>query len=96
VLRPARACTSSAVADSVQPLGQDRLHDRAKSDASDPFIICREDEDPDVLWCIEVFKSDEAKDAYENGPMADELRDEILDVLAEPPMRIPVHPYSAS
>jgi hypothetical protein len=43
-----------------------------------------------------VFKSDEAKDAYENGPLADELRDEILDLLAEPPMRIPVHPYSAS
>jgi quinol monooxygenase YgiN len=68
----------------------------AKSGASDPFIICREDDDPDVLWCAEVFKSDEAKDAYENGPLADELRDEILDVLAEPPMRIPVHPYSAS
>ena len=67
-----------------------------KSSASDPLIICREDEDPDVLWCIEVFKSDEAKDAYENGPLADELRDEILDLLAEPPMRIPVHPYSAS
>jgi hypothetical protein len=29
-------------------------------------------------------------------PLADELRDQILDVLAEPPMRIPVRPYSAS
>jgi quinol monooxygenase YgiN len=67
-----------------------------KSDASDPFIICCEDDNPDVLWCIEVFKSDEAKDAYEKGPLADELRDEILDLLAEPPMRIAVQPYSAS
>ncbi|WP_211264539.1 putative quinol monooxygenase [Gynuella sunshinyii] len=66
-----------------------------KSGASDRYIIAREDEDPDTLWNIEVFKSDEAKAQYENSPLADELRDEIIDLLAEPPMRIPVHPYSA-
>lgn len=27
--------------------------------------------------------------------LADELRDEIIDLLVEPPMRIAVHPYSA-
>jgi quinol monooxygenase YgiN len=67
-----------------------------KSGASDRFIILREDGDPDVLWNIEVFRSDEAKDAYENSPLADELRDEILGLLAEPPMRVSVHPYSAA
>ncbi|MFT3799762.1 MAG: hypothetical protein QM766_00955 [Burkholderiaceae bacterium] len=66
-----------------------------KSGASDRFILAREDEDPDILWNIEVFKSDEAKANYENSPLADELRDEIISLLAEPPMRIPVHPYSA-
>jgi quinol monooxygenase YgiN len=66
-----------------------------KSGASDRFIIAREDEDPDVLWNFEVFRSDEAKDTYENSPLADELREEIIGLLAEPPMRIPVHPYSA-
>jgi hypothetical protein len=44
---------------------------------------------------MEVFSSDEAKDAYENSPLADELRDEIIDLLAEPPMRVAIHPYSA-
>lgn len=67
----------------------------AKSGASDRFIIAREDGDPDVLWNIEVFKSDQAKAGYENSPLADELRDEIISILAEPPMRIAVHPYSA-
>ena len=67
-----------------------------KSGASDRFIILREDEDPDVLWNIEVFRSEQAKDGYENSPLADELRNEILDLLAEPPMRIPAHPYSAA
>lgn len=67
----------------------------AKSNSSDRFTMVREDDDPDVLWTIEVFRSDEAKDAYENSPLADELRDEIIDLLAEPPMRISAHPYSA-
>lgn len=66
-----------------------------KSGASDRYIIAREDSDPDVLWNIEVFNSDEAKDRYENSPLADSLRDEIIELLAEPPMRIAVHPYSA-
>lgn len=66
-----------------------------KSGSSDRFIMVREDADPDVLWNMEVFRSREAKDAYENSPLADELRDEIIDLLAEPPLRIEVHPYSA-
>jgi quinol monooxygenase YgiN len=67
----------------------------AKSGASDRFIMLREDADPDVLWNIEVFRSVEAKDAYETSAMADELRDEIIDLLAEPPVRIEAYPYSA-
>lgn len=67
----------------------------AKSNASDRFMMLREDADPDVLWNIEVFRSVEAKDAYETSDMADLLRDEIIDLLAEPPVRIEAHPYSA-
>lgn len=84
----------------AKPGHGDRLFELAtagmeKSAASDRFIIAREDEDPDTLWNFEVFRSEEAKDAYENSPLADELRGEIIGLLAEPPMRIPVHPYSA-
>ncbi|MER7174730.1 putative quinol monooxygenase [Streptomyces mesophilus] len=85
----------------AKPGQGDRLFELAtigmeKSGSSDRYIIVREDEDPDVLWNVEVFRSVEAKDAYENSPLADELRDEIIGLLAEPPMRIPVHPYSAA
>ncbi len=85
----------------AKPGNGDKLFELAtigmeKSGASDRFIIVREDENPDVLWNIEVFKSNEAKDSYENSPLADELRDEIIDLLDEPPMRISVHPYSAA
>jgi quinol monooxygenase YgiN len=85
----------------AKPGSGDKLFELAtigveKSGASDRFIILREDEDPDVLWTVEVFRSDESKDGYENSPPADELRDEILDLLDEEPMRIAVHPYSAA
>jgi quinol monooxygenase YgiN len=84
----------------AKPGKGDRLFELAtigmtKSDSSDRFIMLREDADPDVLWNIEVFRSVEAKDAYETSDMADELRDEIIDLLAEPPVRIEAHPYSA-
>jgi quinol monooxygenase YgiN len=85
----------------AKPGAGDKLFELAtvgmkKSGASDRFIIAREDDDPDVLWNIEVFNSDEAKDKYENSPLADTLREEIIGLLAEPPMRIAVHPYSAA
>lgn len=85
----------------AKPGNGDRLFELAtigmeKSGSSDRFLIVREVEDPDVLWNVEVFRSVEAKDAYENSPLADELRDEIIGLLAEPPMRIPVRPYSAA
>jgi quinol monooxygenase YgiN len=67
-----------------------------KSDSSDRFIMLREDAAPDVLWNIEVFRSIDAKEAYETSDMADELRDEIIDLLVEPPVRIEAHPTPPS
>lgn len=66
-----------------------------KSGSSDRFIIAREDDDPDVLWNMEVFRSKDAKNAYESSDLAEELREGIIGLLAEPPMRVAVHPYSA-
>ncbi len=67
-----------------------------KSGASDRFVILRGDQDPDVLWCVEVFNSEAAKEMYESSHLADELRVEILGLLAEPPTRIEAHAYSAA
>ena len=67
-----------------------------RSGASDRYILLREDADLDVLWCVEVFRSETAKGDYESSSLADELRNEILQLLAEPPMRIAAHPYSAA
>lgn len=62
-----------------------------KSNSSDRFTILSEDGDPDVLWNVEVFRSEQAKDAYENSPLADELRDEIIALGANrAPRSLPV------
>ena len=85
----------------AKPGAGDKLFELAttgmeKSGVSDRSIILREDGDPDVLWNVEVFRSDEAKINYESSSLADELRDEILELLAEPPIRIAAHPHSAA
>jgi len=67
----------------------------ARSGASDRFTILREDADPDVLWNVEVFRSVQAKNTYETSDLADVLRDEIIGLLAEPPLRIAAHPFAA-
>ena len=79
----------------------DRLFELAaagmvKSGASDRFILLREDGDPDVLWNIEIFKSESAKAEYENSPLADQLRGEILDLVAELQLRVAAHPYAVA
>lgn len=67
-----------------------------KSGSSDRFIMLREDADPDMLWNIEVFRSVEDKECYENSPLAEELRDEILDLLDGPPLRrVEARPFAA-
>ncbi|MEN7531492.1 hypothetical protein [Cupriavidus sp. DL-D2] len=56
----------------ARPGAGDKLFELAtagmvKSGASDRFIILREDGDPDVLWNIEVFRSEAAKSDYETA-----------------------------
>lgn len=84
----------------AKPGKGDRLFELAtigmeKSNSSDRFVMLRDDADPDVLRTIEVFRSVADKDRYENGPLSGELRDESVELLAEPRMRIEAIPYSA-
>ena len=67
-----------------------------KSGASDRFILLREDGDPGVLWNIEIFQSESAKTEYENSPLADQLRGEILHLVAERHLRVAAHPYAVA
>lgn len=83
----------------AKPGMRDKLFELAsvgmtKSNASDEWLILEEEGDADVLWNVEVFKSNAVKEAYESSSLADQLRDEILELLAEPPMRVAARPKS--
>ena len=85
----------------AKPGSGDKLFELAtigveKSGASDRFIILREDEDPDVLWTVEVFRSDASKDGYGTARWLTSRGTRFWDLLAEQPMRIPVYPDSAA
>jgi hypothetical protein len=60
------------------------------------WVHCSVENEPDTLWTFEFFENEELKAQYEESDLADKLRDEIIDLLAEPPMRISVTPFSAS
>lgn len=60
------------------------------------WVHCIVADNPETLWTFEFFESEESKAAYEESELANQLRDEIIALLAEPPMRIPVTPFSAS
>lgn len=67
-----------------------------KANENGNWVHCLVENEPDTLWTFEFFESEETKAQYEQSPLADELRDEIIDLLAEPPMRINVTPFSAN
>lgn len=64
------------------------------------WVHCLVENEPDTLWTFEFFESEEAKAKYEESDLADQLRDEILELIEEPlhlnAMRISVTPFSAS
>ena len=60
------------------------------------WVHCVVENEPNTLWTFEFFESEATKASYEESDLADKLRDEIIDLLAEPPIRISVTPFSAS
>lgn len=59
------------------------------------WVVCRAGDDPDTLWSLEIFKDDETLEHLEDESEHDKVREQVLALLAEPPMRVGVHPYAA-
>ncbi|MFZ0045981.1 MAG: hypothetical protein WAL16_09115 [Streptosporangiaceae bacterium] len=59
------------------------------------WVVCRAGDDPDTLWSLEIFKDDETLEHLEDDSEHDKVREQVLALLAEPPMRVGVHPYAA-
>ncbi|MFU0803513.1 hypothetical protein ABH527_010550 [Staphylococcus warneri] len=55
------------------------------------WVLCRSDEDNDVLLAFEFFRSDEAKDNHYSKPSTEDETNEIMELLADIPQRIDTH-----
>ena len=51
-----------------------------RANAGGTWVHCLVDGEPDTLWTLELFESEEAKANYEESDLADTLRDEIIDI----------------
>ncbi len=54
-----------------------------RSNATDKVVIARAEDDPDTLWAMEFFKSDEALAAQDADPEWDELHAQIGALIEE-------------
>ena len=60
------------------------------------WIICKEDDDSDTLWAFEFCKDDETLALHESNQDVEKSHEAIIELLAEPPVRIVVRPTAAS
>ena len=79
--------------DSLRKLVTDGM---AQANTGGTWVHCLVEDEPETSWTFELFESAEAKTQYEEGSLADKPPDEIIDLLAGPPLRVPVTPFSAS
>lgn len=70
------------------------LADPTQKDPDGPtdWIMCRPDDDSDVLWAMEFYKDDDSMDRHFSDPVIDENHDDIINVMGGAPMRSFVYP----
>lgn len=74
------------------------LHHVEDADGPVDWLVSREDETPDVIWVTEFYRDQESFDRHyaESNESVEQRHDDLIERLAEPPMRVMVHPVAAS
>lgn len=72
------------------------LHYTGDPDGPSDWVLCRDDEDPDTLWAFEFYRDEASFERHFADPEIDENHDEVIDLLAEMPLRVLVHPFASS
>jgi len=72
------------------------LHYTDNPDLPVDWFLCRADDDPDVLWALEFYKDGESFARHFSDPDVDHTHDKVFELLAEPPLRVEVHPVAFS
>ncbi|PZE57311.1 antibiotic biosynthesis monooxygenase [Curtobacterium sp. MCPF17_047] len=68
------------------------LHFTGDPDGPTDWVLCRADDDPDTLWAFEFYADDASFERHFADPVIDANHEEVIDLLAAPPMRVTVRP----
>jgi quinol monooxygenase YgiN len=70
------------------------LHYLEDPDGPVDWVLARSDQDPDTMWAMEFYKSDESFTRHYTNPVIDGRHEDVIALLAEMPQRIDLHTVS--
>ncbi|MHB8187284.1 MAG: putative quinol monooxygenase [Dermatophilaceae bacterium] len=72
------------------------LHNTGEPDGPVDWVLCRADDDPETLWEFEFYRDQASFARHFANPEIDKNHDEVIELLAETPLRVVVHPFASS
>jgi quinol monooxygenase YgiN len=74
------------------------LHYVEDADGPVDWLIVNDDDDPEVIWVTEFYRDQESFDRHyaETNEEIEKRHEQVIELLAEPPLRVMVHPVASS
>jgi quinol monooxygenase YgiN len=74
------------------------LHYVEDADGPVDWLVSQDDDEPEVIWTTEFYRDQESFDRHyaESNEEVEQRHEDLISLLAEPPMRVMVHPVASS
>ncbi|MGW4943171.1 putative quinol monooxygenase [Actinoplanes sp. NPDC004185] len=74
------------------------LHYVEDADGPVDWLVARDDQEPEVLWITEFYRDQSSFDRHyaASNEEIEKRHDRVIELLAEPPTRVLVHPVASS
>lgn len=66
------------------------LHHLNDPDGPTDWIVSRSEDDPDVMWAMEFYQSDESFARHYSNPIVDDRHEQVIALLAGTPQRVDI------
>jgi quinol monooxygenase YgiN len=75
-----------------------RLHHVEDPDGPVDWLVSRDDDDPEAIWITEFYRDQDSFDRHyaATNEEIEKRHERVMELLAEPPMRVMVHPVASS
>ncbi|WP_158799718.1 putative quinol monooxygenase [Pedobacter sp. L105] len=68
-----------------------KLHHTGDPDGPVNWILCRLNDDPEILWVFEFYRDNESFTRHYTNPVVDINHEKVIAILADTPLRADVH-----